>query len=372
MSRKAAVSFSIFLVIIIISIIGGIKAMQISFMIESGESASQPPEAVSVAEVEQQNWPNQITAVGSLEAWQGLTMSAEVSGRINAIHFVSGQQVEAGDLLIEQESGNETAQLRSAQSKLALAKNNLQRLESLRAQQSVSQSAIDEALQQVEAAESDVQNLKTTLSKKKILAPFSGRLGIKQVDLGQELQAGTPIVTLQSIDQLRVNFRVPQQWIDKVQPGYSVLVGTSATQLREGEIIARAAEIDRASRNLHVQARIDNPEPQLLPGMSVGVLVSLPDSSDVLVVPNTAILYAPYGDTVFVIEPGENGESDKVRQQFVKVGATRGDFVAIEAGLEKGQQVVSAGAFKLFNGMPVEITTNAEPERSLQPNPVDS
>lgn len=372
MSRIVAVFLSIILVIVIIAVIGGIKFMQIGFMIESGKSFSQPPETVSAATVEQQNWPNTLTAVGSLEAWQGLPVSAEVDGRIKGIFFESGQQVKAGDLLVEQESGNEKAQLRAAKSRLVLAKSSLQRLESLRKQQSVSQSALDEAAQQVESSESEVENLNITLSKKKIFAPFAGRLGIRQVDLGQELQAGTAIVTLQSIDQLRVNFRVPQQWIDKVQPGYTVLVGPSATQLRSGKIIARAAEIDRASRNLHVQARIDNPEQQLLPGMSVGIQVNLPDTSDVLVVPNTAVLYAPYGDTVFVIEAGNNGQPQQVRQQFVKLGNTRGDFVAIEAGLEEGQQVVSAGAFKLFNGMPVVISSNPEPARSLKPNPDDA
>lgn len=372
MPRTLAVFLSIFSVLIIIAVIGGIKYVQIGHMIESDESFSQPPQSVSVAIVEQQNWPNTLTAVGSLGAWQGITVSAEVDGRISAIHFESGQQVKAGDLLIEQVSGNEKAQLRAALSRLALAKSNLQRVESLRKQQSVSQSAIDEASQEVEFTESEVENLKITLSKKNILAPFDGRLGIRQVDLGQELQAGTAIVTLQSIDQLRVNFRVPQQWIDKMQPGYTVVVGTSLTQVRNGVIIARAAEVDSASRNLHVQAKIDNPEQQFLPGMSVGILINLPDTSDVLVIPNTAVLYAPYGDTVFVIEASENAKFAQVRQQFVKLGATRGDFVAIEAGLEKGQRVVSAGAFKLSNSMPVVINENAVPERSLQPTPKDS
>ena len=372
MSRITAVVLSLITVIIIILLIVGIKAKQIGFMIESGESFSQPPETVSVAIVEQQNWPNTITAVGSLEAWQGLTVSAEVNGRLSAIHFESGQQIKAGSLLIEQESGNEQAQLRAAKSRLALAKSNLKRLESLRQQQSVSQSTIEEAAQQVESSESEVENLTTTLSKKKILAPFDGRLGIRQVDLGQDLQVGDNIVSLQSIDQLRVNFRVPQQWISKVQTGYKVLVGPSMSDVRNGEIIASAGQIDKASRNLHVQAKIDNPGHEFLPGMSVGVIVNLPNTSDVLVIPNTAVLYAPYGDTVFVVEESENGKMNQVRQQFVRLGATRGDYVSIEAGLEEGQQVVSAGAFKLFNGMPVVISQNAEPERSLQPTPKDS
>lgn len=372
MSRTRVVILSVALIIALVAIIGGIKAMQIGYMIDTGASFSQPPETVSVAVVEQQNWPNSITAVGSLEAWQGLTVSAEMSGRVSVISFESGERVKAGDLLIEQESGNEQAQLRAATSKLVLARSSLQRLQSLQKQQSVSQSAIDEALQQAESAESEVQNLQITLSKKKIFAPFDGLLGIRQVDIGQELQAGTEIVTLQSLDQLRVNFRVPQQWLHKVETGYTVMVGTTSSNLTKGEIIARAAEIDRASRNLHVQAKIGNPDQQFLPGMSVGIIVNLPDSSDVLVVPNTAVLYAPYGDTVFIVEAPQAGKPATVRQQFVRLGQTRGDFVVIEAGLEAGQQVVSAGAFKLFNGMPVVVSKQPEPVRSLQPSPVNS
>ena len=372
MSRRIAVLFSIVLLVVIIAVIGGIKFMQIGYMIDSGASFSQPPETVSTTQVELQTWPDSISAVGSLAAWQGLTVSAEVSGRISAIHFESGQQVQAGDVLVEQESGNEQAQLRVIQAQLSLAKSNLKRLIALRDKQSVSQSALDEAQQQVESAEGEVENLKITLSKKRIVAPFSGRLGIRKVYIGQDLQVGTELVTLQSIDQLRVNFRVPQQLLSKVQPGYEVIVGTVQGDRREGEILATAAEIDSSSRNLHVQAKISNPQHKLLPGMSVGLQVNLPTAQQVLAIPSTAVLYAPYGDTVFVVEAGNNGGPDTVRQQFVKLGVTRGDFVAVEAGLEQGQRIVSAGAFKLFNGIPVVEGKNPEPIRSLNPQPTDS
>ncbi|MFT4994470.1 MAG: membrane fusion protein (multidrug efflux system), partial [Paraglaciecola sp.] len=199
-----------------------------------------------------------------------------------------------------------------------------------------------------------------------------GRLGIRKVYLGQDLLEGTEIVTLQSIDQLRVNFRVPQQWVNKIKSGYPVLVGTQQGDRVKGEIIATAAEINAQSRNLHVQARIDNTQHTLLPGMSVGLQVTLPDVEQIKAIPITAVLYAPYGDTVFVIEKGPRGKPDTVRQQFVKLGITRGDFVAVEEGLEVGQQVVSAGAFKLFNGMAVVQSDKPEPERSLDPQPTDS
>jgi membrane fusion protein, multidrug efflux system len=377
MSRRLAILFSVALLVIIIVVIGGIKAKQIGFMNDSGAAFTQPPEAVSVSKVEQQTWINTLSAVGSLEAWQGLTITAEVEGRIAKIHFDSGQQVKAGDVLIEQESGNEKAQLRAAIAQLDLAKSNLQRLHSLREKQSVSQSALDEASQIVDTAQSQVDDLNITLDKKRIVAPFDGRLGIRKVYFGQDLPIGTEIVTLRSIEDLRVNFRIPQQWVNKVKTGYVVEVATQKEDFVKGnflsgEIIAIAAEINSQTRNLHVQAKIDNSMHSLLPGMSVGLQVILPDEQQVLVIPNTAVLYAPYGDTVFVIEKSEQGKPDTVRQQFVKLGNARGDFVEVEEGLQVGQQVVSAGAFKLFNGMTVVQTDNPEPARSLNPQPTDS
>jgi len=372
MSRRSAILFSVVLLLLIVLVIGGIKGMQIGYMMDSDANFAQPPETVSVSTVESQSWQNNLSAVGSLEAWQGLTVTAEVDGRVGKINFESGQAVKAGDILIEQESGNVEAQLRSSIARLDLAKNNLRRLLALREKQSVSQSALDEAAQLLDSAKAEVDDLTISLAKKRIIAPFDGRLGIRKVYLGQDLLEGTELVTLQSIDQLRVNFRVPQQWVNKVKPGYPVLVGTQQGDRVQGEIIATAAEINAQSRNLHVQAKIDNAQHNLLPGMSVGLQVTLPEVQQVKVIPITAVLYAPYGDTVFVVEKGKKGEPDTVRQQFVKLGLTRGDFVAVEDGLEAGQQVVSAGAFKLFNGMAVVQSGNPEPKRSLDPQPTDS
>lgn len=372
MSRRVAILFSVAILIIIIVIIGGIKAKQIGFMIDSGAAFVQPPETISSFTVEPQTWPNTLSAVGSLEAWQGLNITAEVDGRIAKIHFDSGQQVKAGDLLIEQESGNEKALLRAALARLELAKSNLKRLNSLHDQKSVSQSTLDEASQLLSSTQAEVDGLNITLAKKRIVAPFDGRLGIRKVYLGQDLSVGTEVVTLQSIEQLRVNFRVPQQWVNKIKSGYTVEVRTQQGESVSGKVIATAAEVNSQSRNLHVQAQIDNSSYTLLPGMSVDLEVILPDEQYVLVIPNTAVLYAPYGDTVFVIEKSDQGKADIVRQQFVKLGTTRGDFVAVAEGLAAGQEVVSAGAFKLFNGMSVVTSDKPEPSRSLTPQPTDS
>ena len=372
MSRRAAILFSVILLFVIVLVIAGIKAMQIGYMKDSDASFTQSPETVSVSPVEMQTWPNHLLAVGSLEAWQGLTMAAEVDGRVAKINFESGQEVKAGDILLEQEAGNVNAQLRSAIARLNLAKSNLRRLLALRDKQSVSQSSIDEAAQLLDSAKADKDDLSITLAKTHITAPFDGRLGIRKVYFGQDLTLGTELVTLQSIDQLRVNFRVPQHWFSKIKTGYPVLVGTPQGIRVEGEIIAIAAEVNAQSRNLHVQAKIDNAQHQLLPGMSIGLRITLPDTEKVLVIPNTAVLYAPYGDTVFVIEKGQQGKPDTVRQQFVKLGRSQGDFVSVEEGLTPEQEVVSAGAFKLFNGMAVVQGELPEPELSLAPQPTDS
>ena len=370
MSRARAVVISIVSLLIILAIIVGIKGEQINFMIKSGESFQQPPTTVAMYDVGEQVWPRSLMAVGTLEAEQGLTLRAEISGRINAIHFEGGQQVNAGDVLVEQESGNEQAQLRAAKARLTLAESSLNRLIALRKQQSVSESAIDEARQQLESAKGDVDNLTTTLAKKRIVAPFSGRLGLKQVYLGQDLQAGTAVVSLQAVDSLKVNFNIPQKWLNQVKPGYIVNVTTRQGETVSGEVIATAAEIDPMTRNLTVQARIPNAEQSLLPGLAVDVEVELPNPQTVLAVPATAILFAPYGDTVFVVE--DNNGQQVVRQQFVRLGESRGDYVAVEVGLQAGQRIVRAGGFKLFNGMPVVEGKNPEPALSLNPQPNDA
>ena len=372
MSRAGAFLTTIAALVVIIVAILVIKGEQIAYMIDAGENYQQPPETVSAVNAEEQVWSRNLRAVGTVEAFQGLTLRSEISGRVSKIHFESGQMIKAGDVLVEQESGNEEAQLRAAKSRLTLASNNLKRLVSLREQQSVSQSALDEAEQQLESAKGDVDNLSTTLRKKRIVAPFDGRLGIRQVYTGQDLQAGTAIVSLQSIDKLRVNFNVPQQWLKEIEKGYTVSVDNRQGDEVSGEVFAIAAEIDQATRNLQVQAIIPNNNKIMLPGMSVDVQVELPNPNTVLAVPISAVLFAPYGDTVFVIEPAKKGEPATVRQQFVRLGKTRGDYVAVEAGLEVGQRIVSAGAFKLFNGMKVVEGKLEQPEYKLDPQPSDA
>src|SRR5690606_2851144 len=289
---------------VILLLVGGIKAAQVMAMIESGESFVPPSESISTFTVENQSWPNVFSALGTVEADEGIVIGAEVSGRVQRIAFNSGEQVEVGTVLIELESGNEQAQLRAATARLKLAQSNYERLEQLREKNSISESELDTALQQRESAQADVEDLKTTLAKKVVRAPFSGRLGIRQVDLGKDLMVGAPIVSLQATDRVRVNFSVPQQWLVKMSKGQQVEVriGDDSDHTVNGVVTAIGAEINTATRNAVVQSSLDNAGQLLIPGMAVETRVTLTDPLNVMAVPGTAILHAPFGDTVFVIE----------------------------------------------------------------------
>jgi membrane fusion protein (multidrug efflux system) len=320
-----------------------------------------------------QSWPNVYTAMGTVEADEGITIAAEVAGKVQRIAFKSGEQVKAGEILLEQESSNERAQLSAAEARLRLAQSSHERLLQLRQKNTVSQSELDTAVQQMESALGDADNLKATLAKKVVRAPFSGRLGIRQVDMGQDLQVGAAIVSLQATNRVRVNFPVPQHWLVKMDSGLDVEVhiGDGSENTVNGVITAIGAEINATTRNAMVQSSLDNASYQLIPGMAVETRVTLTDPQPVLVVPTTAVIYAPFGDTVFVIEEDDAGNL-KARQQFVRLGKARGDFVEIADGLKEGEVVASAGAFKLFNGQSVVVSDIATPEYQLEPKPTDS
>jgi membrane fusion protein (multidrug efflux system) len=358
----------------IVLVIAAIKGSQIYAMVQSGENAPEMTETVSTFAAEMQKWPNTYTAVGTVEASEGITITAEVAGKVQSIAFKSGDYVKKGTLLVVQESGNEQAQLSAAEARLRLTKSNHERLVQLRKNNTVSQSALEEAVQQMDSAQGEVDNLKTTLQKKIVKAPIDGRLGIRQVDLGQDLQVSADIVSLQATNTVRVNFPVPQFWLVQMNRGLAVQVnvGDGSDAVINGEITAIGAEINTLTRNAVVQSYLQNDKALLIPGMAVETQVTLSDPQEVLVVPSTAVIYAPFGDTVFIIEPGEKEGSFKARQQFVRLGKARGDFVEIVDGLKVGDIVASAGAFRLLNGQSVTISTLPTPEYQLDPTPTDS
>jgi membrane fusion protein, multidrug efflux system len=316
--------------------------------------------------------------VGSLEAVQGVIVTAELPGKVERIGFEPGTKVKAGELLLQQDISAETAQLRAAEATLTLANIELDRKRKLLSQKTISRSEYDNAEAQFKQAEAQADNIRAAIKKKTIRAPFSGRLGIRLVNMGQVLKEGEAIVSLQAIDPIFVNFSLPQQQLAQVKTGLVVQVTTDAWpgQVVDGKITAINPQVDAATRNIQMQATVANPEEHLRPGMFVNVAVVLPVRQDVLAIPATAVLYAPYSDSVFVVEEKKeekNGPSGKiVRQQFVRLGEKRGDFVAITSGLEQGQTVVTTGVFKLRNGQSVVVNNAVTPEFKLNPEPEES
>ncbi len=361
--------------LVIVGVIAGIKVLQIRKMIDTGAQFAPPPETVTTAVARTESWESLLTAVGSLEAVQGVEVSAELSGKVVEIHFEAGIKVRKGDVLLRQDISSEQAQLPGAQAAVELARLNLNRMRELLAQKIISPAELDSAVANHQQALSAADNIRASIAKKTIRAPFSGRLGIRQVNLGQILREGDAIVSLQALDPIFVNFLLPQQQLGQLRVGMPIRLTTDALPAEElqGAISAISPEIDAATRNIRIQATVANPQEKLRPGMFASVAVELPEQSQELVIPATAVLYAPYSDSVFVVEEKADEKSGKkglvLRQQFVRLDAKRGDFVAVTSGLNEGDIVVSTGVFKLRNGQGVVVDNTLAPEFQLAPKP---
>jgi len=364
-------------ILVLAGVLGGIKFLQINRMVAQGKQFVPPPATVSSATVEAATWEQRLTAVGSLEAVQGVTVTAELSGKVVRIAFDPGAYVQAGDLLVQQDISSETAQLRADEATLALKKANHERSKELLAEKVTTRAAYDQALAEYRQAEAAIDNIRSIIAKKTIRAPFAGRLGIRLVNLGQILEGGQPIVSLQSLEPIFVNFSLPQEDVARIQLGLTVRIATDALpdEVIEGRITAISPLVDEATRNIRIQATVDNQKERLRPGMYAAVEVILPEADPVLVIPTTAVLYAPYSDSVFVVEDapaeGEGEAALALRQQFVRLGDQRGDFVAVTSGLKEGEAVVSTGVFKYRNGQRVVVDNTLAPQFSLSPKPQD-
>jgi len=372
-SKKKPILLALGAVLLVVLALGGIKAAQIAAMIEAGEAYVPPAQAVTAAPVQKAEWRSQLTAVGSLVAVQGVTISTEVPGTIRQIAFESGQTVKKGDLLVRLDTSVERAHLASAVASARLAKAELARRNNLPPAGAVSQAEVDATAAESTRAAADVANVEAVIAKKTIRAPFSGRLGIRQVDLGEVLQPGAPIVSLQSADPIYAEFSLPQQALSQVAKGNPVTLRTDAfpETAWEGEVDVVDAEIDVGTRNFKVRALIANPDGRLRPGMFVDVLVRRPETREFLVVPSSSVLFAPYGDSVYVLTdptPDSDPQQYGVEQRFVRLGERRGDLIAVKSGLEPGDLVVSTGAFKLQNGMAVTVRDDLAPEASSHPS----
>lgn len=367
--NKKNVFFTLLGLLIIVGIIGGIKAQQIATLIALGENFVEPPVTISTVDVEPYEWESTLTAIGSLEAAKGLEITADLSGRITKIHFDAGTEVSAGDLLLEQDTSTEKAQLRAAQSEVVLGKNNFERVKQLYQREVASKSEYDNANNAYQSAVASADNIRAAIEKKSIRAPFNGRLGIRLVNLGQSINAGEPVVSLQSTELMFVNFFLPQQHLSQLRKDLTVRLRTDAVPNKtfEGKINAINPEIDSETRSVSIQALLSNPDNELLPGMFTNIEVVLPEVEEVLIVPITSVSYATYGSSVFVIEPNESSEGLIARQQFVRLGKTRGDYVVVTKGLSAGERIASAGVFKLRKGSPVVINNDVTPEFHLDP-----
>jgi membrane fusion protein (multidrug efflux system) len=318
-----------------------------------------------------------VESVGSLRAVQGADLSTETAGIVSRINFENGAEVREGDLLVELDTEAEQATLRSAEAEADLARTVYERTKTLRATNAIPQSDLDAAASQLRKVTALVEQLRATISKKQLRAPFSGRLGIREINLGQFVQNGNKIVSLQSLNPIFVDFLLPQQLISTVAPGQKILLRTDAYPGRvfEGELTAINSEVDRITRNIRLQGTLKNPDGALRPGMFARVEIFEGGEDEVLRIPLTAVFRAPYGDSVFVVleNDGPDGKKEKfVEQRFIRTGRTMGDFIAVTEGLKAGDTVVSAGTFKLRNGVGVNIDNSLAPQPKSAPNPENS
>ncbi|HLP25504.1 MAG TPA: efflux RND transporter periplasmic adaptor subunit, partial [Acidobacteriota bacterium] len=350
-----------------------VKAAQIKEM--SAQDHSQPPAAVATVEAQAVQWHPTLSAIGTLAPVEGVTISADADGTIVRIGAESGTAVKAGDLLVELDTSVEVAQLKATQARAHLAQVNLARAKELWGQQATSKSEFDAADATARQAQADVAALEAQIAKKHVRAPFDGRVGIRLVNLGQFVARGAALLPLQKLNPIYANFNVPQRQLPNVAIGQTVHVRIDAfAQPFEGEITAVNSEVDAATRNITVQATLANPEEKLRAGMFARIEVELPQSENLIVVPATAISYASYGNSVFIVEKQKDKDGKEflgVRQQFVQLGTTRGDLVAV-TGLKAGEQVVSTGVFKLRNGMHVQVNNTVQPTRDPNPKPANT
>jgi membrane fusion protein (multidrug efflux system) len=355
-----------------LAIIGSFKFFQIKAAIAQGANWQPPPEAVTTTLAQQAQWDTTIKAIGSVAAVNGVTVSADLPGVVSEIDFDSGRFVNKGDVLVRLDTRQEQAQLAAAVAQRDLAQVEYNRQKELLAKGITSQSAFDQASAEFKSADANVGQIRATIERKTIRAPFSGVLGLRQVNLGQYLAGGSPIVPLQSVRPVYVNFTVPQQEIGLLSIGSPVQLNTGDV----GKVTAADSVVDEATRNIRVQATFDNRSGKLKPGMFVETQLSHGTQSTVIVLPASAISYAPFGDSVFIVDNLKDPKTGKtyrgVRQQFVKLGGSRGDQVAVLTGVKPGEEVVTSGVFKLRPGAAVVVNNAIQPANSSAPKPEDS
>jgi len=371
MTKKMILMLAIFLGFVLL--VGGWKFFQVRAAMAAGAAFQPPPEAVTTVVAKQETWPRTLHAIGTANAVQGVVVSADLPGIVGRIAFESGRPVKEGEVLVELDTKQEKAQLAAAEAQLELTRVNLVRTKGLLDKGVASKAEFDRSAAEQKQAEAKVGEVRATIERKTVRAPFSGVLGIRQVNEGEYLTAGKAIVPLQAIDPIHVDFTVPQQDLAPVRVGGEVRVTTEgAPDAVKGRVTALDSVVDEATRNVKVQATLANPGGRLRPGMYVNVEISLGTGQPVVALPATAILNAPYGDSVFIVDAltDPKGKTYRgARQQFVKVGSGRGDQVAVLEGVPEGAEVVTSGVFKLRNGAAVHVDNTVQPGNNPAPKP---
>jgi membrane fusion protein, multidrug efflux system len=357
-----------------IGVLGFVKIRQFEAMGAQFAAMQPPPEAVTTTVATREEWPAALTAIGTVTAVQGVTVSADLPGIVDRIAFESGRAVQHGDVLVQLDTKQEQAQLAAAEAQLELARLNFERMRGLVEQDAVSRAEFDTASAGHKQAEARAREIRATIDRKTIRAPFTGVLGIRQVNLGQYLSAGDPVVPLQSLNPIYVDFGVPQQDAGRIRAGRTVRISTSdaGALTFSGRVSSIDSVIDTTTRNVRVQATLANPGGRLRPGMFVQTHVSVGTNQSVIALPASAISYAPYGDSVFILADMKNdtGQTYRgVRQQVVKLGAARGDRIAVLSGVNPGEEVVTSGVFRLRNGAAVQVNNTVKPSDSAAPKP---
>src|SRR6266481_2643665 len=374
--RWRSVTLAICLLIAIGGFVFGIKILQIGKMMST--PMVMPPTTVSSAVVKEEDWAPTLSSIGSVSAVQGAVVSTELGGVVSKIAFENGSTAKKGDLLMQLDTSAEEAQLHSAEADLELARADLARSRDLAARKVISKADSDSAESKFNRLNAVVDQMRSNIRKKTVVAPFDGQLGIRQVNVGQSIDARLPVVQLTALDLVFVDFSLPEQYLSQLSNGLDVNVRVDALPDHDfkGKLTAVNSMVDSVTRNVTAQATLQNPEHTLRPGMFAKVEVVLPTKGKALVIPGSAVSYAPFGDSVYIIEtkkdPKTRKDSQTLRQQFVRIGEARGDFVSVTQGLKGGETIVSTGVFKLRNGMSVTINNELAPKPQIKPNPVDS
>jgi membrane fusion protein, multidrug efflux system len=367
---------AVFGILALFCVLADVKAFQFRKM--SSSPRTMPPTTVTSAVVKEEDWAPVLSSVGSISAVEGAVVSSELGGVVQQIAFENGAAARKGDLLVQLDASSEEAQLHSAEADLELAHADLERSRGLAANKVISKAEFDAAEAKYKQKAASVDQMRSMIAKKTVRAPFDGQLGIRQVNVGQMINAGQQVVPLTSLDPVFADFALPQQNLGKLSTGLEVRVTTDALPGRvfNGRLTAINSMVDASTRNVTLQAMLENRDHTLRPGMFAKVEVVLPEKEKALVIPGSAISYAPFGDSVYVIEKKKDEKTGQelqmIRQQFVRVGEARGDLVSITNGLKVGETIVSTGVFKLRNGMPVTINNDLAPKPQENPKPADT